>query len=205
MVEADSLFLTRDEVTTHFRRVREPSRVDTPARSQPDPAPAADPGYPQAFQPFAGGNSPATSVTKLAAAVRQFNSTIQSADLDVPPQPPLTVDELRCFARWKLQNDKQLSVETKGVLENFSNDGTIFGAAIEPGALAHLKPLPNLYCLRLKMLALTHEDIVALCKQTNLSDITITMCGLSNEDVEQIRQSFPDAILKLDYAKHPVR
>lgn len=84
-------------------------------------------------------------------------------------------------------------------------DLTIYDATIQSGALAELKPLPKLRCLRLKMIALTHQDIAALCKQSSLSDITIAMCGLSKDDVEQIRRSFPAANLQLDYAMLPAK
>ncbi|GAB5405201.1 MAG: hypothetical protein Aurels2KO_34320 [Aureliella sp.] len=57
-----------------------------------------------------------TPITGLAGHVANFNHAIQNADSAFPQQPPLTVDELRCFALWRLETDDQLSVETKGVV-----------------------------------------------------------------------------------------
>ncbi|TWU58988.1 Serine/threonine-protein kinase PknB [Rubripirellula tenax] len=109
--------------TTRLHRVREPQAAKTPNPVQPNPAYAPGRGYAQPYDPFAGGSSLPIPVNTLAGFVRHFNHRIQAADLDVPPQPPLTVEELRCFAQWKLQTDKQLSVETMGVLTDIGIGG----------------------------------------------------------------------------------
>ena len=120
-LEGDSLSLTRDGVTTHFKRIREPSPAKTPTQSQINSVQAPDLESTLNSEQSAGGKSP-TPVNTLADSVRHFNHTIQAADLDAPPQPPLTVEELRCLAQWKLR-DKQLSVETKGVLRDIGIGG----------------------------------------------------------------------------------
>lgn len=122
-LEGDSLLLTREGVTTRLHRIREPNPAKTPLPRQPYPGYGLDLGDAQSYQQFAGGSSPPTPVTTLAGFVRHFNHTLQAADLDASPQPPLTVGELRCFAQWKLQTDKQLSVETKGVLMDIGIGG----------------------------------------------------------------------------------
>lgn len=121
-LDGDSLLLTREGVTTRLQRIREPIAAKTPAPAQPNPY-APEFGYAQSYNQFVGGNSLPTPVNTLAGFVRHFNHTIQLADLDAPPQPPLTVEELRSFAQWKLQTDKQLSVETKGVLTDIGIGG----------------------------------------------------------------------------------
>lgn len=122
-LDGDSLMLTREGVTTRLHRIREQDPAKTSAPAQPNPVHESDLGLAQSYQQFAGGNGSPTPVNTLAGFVRHFNHTILAADLDASPQPPLTVEELRCFAQWKLQTDKQLSVEATGVLTDIGIGG----------------------------------------------------------------------------------
>ena len=66
-----------------------------------------NPAYYQDLGPGLGTRAP-IPVRTLADHVDAFNQRTQSDQGDLT-QPPLTVDELLCFARWKLETDDQLS------------------------------------------------------------------------------------------------
>lgn len=122
-LDGDSLLLTREGVTTRLQRIRDaiaepmPAQTSTPTQPAPYGPSYADSPQPTGVYQSTGVNQ-STGVTQpsqvrtLADHVNWFNRRIQAADGD-RSQPPLTVDELICFAQWKLQTVTQLSVEQR--------------------------------------------------------------------------------------------
>lgn len=115
-LDGDSLSLTREGVASHFQRVLDAS-ANTPA-AQPNQAVHPN-GYGPAVAdyPMGVGANPPTPVRTLAQHVDIFNRKAQTADGDFS-QPALTVDEVLCFARWKLETEKQLNADQKTLLTN---------------------------------------------------------------------------------------
>ncbi|QDV22521.1 serine/threonine-protein kinase [Aureliella helgolandensis] len=110
-LDGDALVLTREGVTTRFERIRN-SIGETPLAQASAPT-QLYPAY--ASSPQGAGVALPTPVRTLADHVQWFNRRTHAVEGD-DAQPPLTIDELLCFAQWKLETDDPSSVEKRSLL-----------------------------------------------------------------------------------------